>query len=139
MTYAKTTKVPIERTVGEIQRVLNKAGATGFAYATQENKAFIAFSFSSRSVKIKIKLPHPPSANANQASIKTYEQAKRSIWRSLLLVVKAKVESIESGIETFDEAFLPHILLDHGQTVGEKIIHKIEELNKTSPALMLGL
>lgn len=33
--------------------------------------------------------------------------------------IKAKLESIESGIETFEDAFLAHIMMPDGATVGE--------------------
>jgi hypothetical protein len=46
-------------------------------------------------------------------------QYHRQLWRALLLVIKAKFEIVESGIETFDEAFLSNIVMSDGATVGE--------------------
>ena len=42
----------------------------------------------------------------------------RARWRALGLCIKAKLESIASGIETLDEAFLAHVVLDDGHTTG---------------------
>ena len=50
-------------------------------------------------------------------AIVTAEEVRRR-WRALLLVIKAKLESVESGIETFEEAFASQIVLANGQTVG---------------------
>lgn len=137
--YAKTTKVPVDKTIGEIRKILDKAGAIGFAFAEQGSAAYIIFKVKDRGVKMFVKLPRPPQEKSNEASRKTFEQLRRSKWRALLLCIKAKVESIESGIETFDEAFLPHIVLSSGETVGHKMIHVIDNLNQTPPALLLGL
>jgi hypothetical protein len=138
MAYAKTTKVPIERTVGEIQKTLTKAGAGGFAFATNGKDAYIAFNLKSTAIKMRVRLLEIKSTH-NMATIKTAEQVNRSKWRGLLLCIKAKIESVESGIETFEEAFLSHIVLQDGSSVGSKIIPKLEQLNDTPPALLLGL
>lgn len=138
MAYAKSTKVPVDRTIGEIRKVLEKAGADGFAFAEQGGCAYIIFKVKDRGIKMFLRLPRPPEKTSTEASKKTWEQIRKSKWRALLLCIKAKVESVESGIETFDEAFLPHIVLTSGERVGEKIIHKIEQLNQTPPALLLG-
>ena len=39
----------------------------------------------------------------------------------LLLAIKSKFEVVDTGIETFDEAFLANIVSAGGQTVYEKI------------------
>lgn len=139
MAFAKNTKVPVERTLGEIQKVLYKAGAKGFAFGTGGSQAYIAFTMGRSAVKMKVKMHQPPSENATQASIKTYEQLQRSRYRALLLAIKAKVESVEAGIETYEQAFLPHLLLQNGKLVGELVIEKIDMLNNTEPSLLLGI
>ena len=59
MTYAIKTTVPVGRTVAEIQKVLKKAGAKGFAMAERGNRAFVAFEYSHMAIKMKLVLPHP--------------------------------------------------------------------------------
>lgn len=139
MTYAAKTSVSVDRTVGEIRKVLTRAGASGFAFAGSGSKVFVAFQVGGMGVKMILRLPCDPGPGATAASIKSYEQVCRSRWRSLLLVIKAKVTSIEHGIETFEQAFLPHLALKDGSTVGEKIIHKIQDLNQVPASLLLGL
>lgn len=48
-----------------------------------------------------------------------YDQAVRQKWRALALVIKAKLEAVESGITVFDDEFMAHIALPDGQTVGQ--------------------
>ena len=60
-------------------------------------------------------------------------------WRALLLVVKAKLEAVEAEIATFEEEFLPHIVLPNGRTVGEMALPEIERAYQggRTPALLL--
>ena len=53
------------------------------------------------------------------------DQAKRQRGRALLLVIKAKLESVESGIETLEQAFLAHVVMADGKTVHERIAEPI--------------
>ena len=43
-TYAKDTEVPIDRSKSEIERILQRYGATAFMYGWNEGKAIIGFS-----------------------------------------------------------------------------------------------
>ena len=53
-------------------------------------------------------------------------KARRQRWRALVLIVKAKLEAIESGIATFEAEFLPYTVLPNKQTVDEWLGPKIE-------------
>ncbi len=46
-----------------------------------------------------------------------WDQACRQRWRALALLVKAKLEAVESGIVSFEEEFLAHVVLPDGSTV----------------------
>lgn len=48
-----------------------------------------------------------------------WEQACRQKWRALNLAILAKLEAVESGITTFEEEFLAHLVLPNGRTVGQ--------------------
>lgn len=52
---------------------------------------------------------------------KAADDEERRLWRCLLLAIKAKLEVVESGIESFEDAFLANIVLPGGQTVSERI------------------
>jgi len=47
------------------------------------------------------------------AAFKSWEQACRAKWRALLLTVKAKLVSVASGVESFEEAFLAALVVNN--------------------------
>lgn len=136
--YAKNTSVPIDRSQGEIRKILSKYGATGFGYGEQGNRSVIMFEMQERRIKFLLPMPQNPSQNATQTSIKTYEQLCRSRWRSLVLAIKAKLECVESGITTLEQEFMAHIVLPNGETVGSVMGPQIEHAytSKKMPPLL---
>lgn len=73
-----------------------------------------------------------------------WEQACRSSWRALLLAIKAKLVSVESGVESFEEAFLAQLVVqdDQGRAVrfGTRAVKAIAEayVRNGPPQLLLG-
>ncbi len=57
MPYAARTRVPISRTKTDIEELLVKHGAMGFAYATEGDRSLVAFSMSGRRVQIMLLMP----------------------------------------------------------------------------------
>lgn len=84
--------------------------------------------FEAHGRRLKFELPLlVAKPGENEASRKTREQITRSRWRALLLCIKAKLEAVESKIETFEEAFLSHVIMPDGRTVAEHAIPAIEQ------------
>jgi hypothetical protein len=128
--YARRTTVPIEQTKTEIERTLKRYGASSFAYFSETKRASVMFEASHR--RIRFDLPLPPGEDAKEAKL------RRSKWRALLLCIKAKLESVESEIETFEEAFMAHVIMPDGRTVAEHAIPRIAaayENNEVGPLL----
>lgn len=136
MTYAESTSVPADRSRNEIERTLQRYGADAFSYGWEGTRAILAFRAFGRMVKFTLTMPdsgdqkftRTPSGRKGRSPAQAqaaWEQATRQRWRALSLVVKAKLEAVESGITTFDEEFLAHLVLPNGQTVGEDAIPKI--------------
>jgi hypothetical protein len=92
---------------------LRKAGADRIAQAEEPGRIAVQCFLNDRLLRFTIELPEHP-------------QQRRQRGRALLLVIKAKIESIESGVETFDEAFLANIVTPGGATVGDWLIPQIE-------------
>lgn len=138
--YAEKTSVPVDRSQGEIRKILTKYGANGFGIAEAGNRAMLTFDIKGKRIVFKLPLPNPPSSNPTGASIKTHEQLLRSRWRSLVLAIKAKLECVDSGITTLEQEFLAHILLPDGRIFGEMYIPQIEQSYKTKqmPPLLEG-
>jgi len=126
MTYAADSKVPVSRSREHIERILKRYGAEGFAFALEPGKAMIGFQTSDRRIRFILPIPRLP-----HESQKDYEQKERSRWRALLLSITAKLEAVESGIETFDSAFMSHIVMPNGQTMAEHSLPFIEQAYST--------
>lgn len=90
------------------------------------------------------KLDGRRKTRTQEKQIEAWEQACRSSWRALLLAIKAKLVSVESKVETFEEAFLAQIVVkdDAGKNVrfGTRAIKAISDsyINNGPPQLMLG-
>jgi hypothetical protein len=109
--FAAQTTVPVDRSRVDIEKTLARYGATSFAYASTKGKAIIAFEAKARNIRITIPLPAGETEKEKQQT--------RQRWRALLLVIKAKLESVESKIETLEEAFYANIIMPDGRTVYE--------------------
>ena len=81
---------------------------------------------------------HERGPRTADAAERLYEQAIRQRWRALALVIKAKLEAVESGISEFEDEFLANIMLPTGETVGEWIRPQIAEsyLTRTMPPML---
>lgn len=149
--YASSTSVPSDRSRAEIEKTLERYGATGFSYAWSEDQARVAFKMSDRLVSFFLPLPlrddqeftrteNRRRERSPEAASKAYEQAVRQKWRALALVIKAKLEAVETEITTFDEEFLAHITLPNGQTVGQFMVPQVANAYATGkmPPLLPG-
>lgn len=151
MRYASHTAVSSERSKAEIERLLTRYGAQAFASGWQGDQATIMFSMAGRRIRFFLPLPsrtekqftHTPgrgNRRSDDEAFKAWEQATRQRWRALALVVKAKLEAVESGITSFESEFLAHIVLPNGKTVSEMALPAIESAYASGkvPALLPG-
>jgi hypothetical protein len=154
--FAEGTSVSSDRSRAEIDSLLMRYGANSFVYGMNADSAMVAFEMRGRRIKFVLPMPdrtgkefqmgvHPHSHKPTQLSPEKvaakYEQATRERWRALVLCIKAKLESVESKIETFEEAFLPHIVMSNGRTIGETLLPDIAKLvdsSKLPPMLTAG-
>lgn len=131
--YASKTAVPVSKSRAEIERMLVKFGATAFASSWDQNKACIQFAYAKSVVRFQLPLPDINDKKfthitmwrerAQSARQAIFDQEVRRRWRALGLIVKAKIESVNSGVETFETAFLAHLIATKdGETVGEVLI-----------------
>lgn len=118
MGFAEKTKVPVDQSRTEIERTLQRYGAARFAYFTEPGKAIIVFEAKDRRMRFDLPVPAGESDKDRQAA--------RQKWRALLLCIKAKLESVASGIETFEEAFLAHVVMPDGLTVHQHTHERIQ-------------
>ena len=142
MAYASRTEVTVDRSKGELKRIVYKSGASNYKYAEEEDRAMVVFSKEARIIRFVIGFPPPESrqfthtpgrgtARTQVAAYKEYEMEHRRRWRALILAIKAKFEVVESGIASFETEFMPYILLPNNQTVAEAALPSIEEAYAT--------
>ena len=150
-TYASSTEVAPDRSRAEIERTLTRFGATGFMYGWDSEKAIVAFQANGRQVRFHLPMPdrqdrafthtekrgNRRSADAQETA---YNQAVRQRWRALSLVIKAKLEAVESGITTFDSEFAMHMVLPDGRFVADHVLPAIHQgyEGKSLPLLLPG-
>ncbi len=123
--FAQNTTVASDRSRTEIERTLQRYGADQFLYGWSLEDATIGFRANGR--RIRFVLPIPDGATvyrtANGREKQNQQQARdqdiRQRWRALALVIKAKLEAVESGITTFEDEFLAHTILPSGESVSE--------------------
>lgn len=153
-TYAAGTSVGADRSRDEIERTLHKWGADQFMYGQQREpaRAIVAFSHRGRQIKFTIDMPDredpafttiPTTGKrrSESAAFNNYEQAVKERWRALALVIKAKLVAVDSGVVTFEQEFLPYMVLPGGATVAETVLPGIEQAYLTgdvSPLLQIG-
>lgn len=134
--YAEHTEVGADRSRAEIERTLQRYGASAFAYGWEDGRAMISFRASGRYVRFELPMPdreefsRTPGRGQRRSDTsidKAFDQAVRQRWRALSLVIKAKLEAVDTGITTFEQEFLAHTLLPDGQTVGSWIIPQVAE------------
>jgi hypothetical protein len=144
MAYAEGTQVPVEKSRAEIEKLLNKHKCSKFMAGVdhEAHRATVQFQAKGRIIKFDISLPDPADPKWKQIKgrwmerstagvAKVVEQEERTRWRALLLVIKAKLEAIESGIATFEDEFLAHTLLPNQKTVAEWVGPQVAQIYET--------
>lgn len=148
--FAQKTTVSASNSLNEIDRILERYGATQFFYGRDEKYVAVLFTMNNRRIEFRVPLPDADSdefrkimGNQHHSylgdfSQEKYEQGVKQRYRALVLCIKAKLESVESNIESFEDAFLAHIVLPDGGTVGSKLKPQLEQayLNGKMPPLL---
>jgi hypothetical protein len=140
--YAATTRVPVDRSRAEVQKVLRRYGATRIAEGWTPQGACVHFEIRGTIVKLELPMPTVVEVRAalknksptEHALRRACDQAERQRWRCFVLLLKAKLESVDMGVVTFEREFMPHLVLDTGATVAEAIEQALTQ-GKTRLAL----
>lgn len=125
--FAADTSVSTDRSIAEIRTIVRRFGATEFAQIESDDRAAIAFTMKGRRIRFALEMPNPKDrafthteakrqARTAAGAREAWEQACRSRWRALTLVIKAKLEAVEVGIVMFEDEFLANTILP-GETI----------------------
>lgn len=131
MPYAHGTTTTIAESKQEIGRILTRYKAGVPIFHEEETVHHLQFSIGKRPILINLPVPPPlgPASkyynNAERAKhvalrAKRDKEVQRR-YRALALVLKAKLEAVESGIATVEQEFLSDLLLPNGQRVGDAV------------------
>lgn len=144
---AKTTVTP-ERSLSEIMATVSRYGASGFLHIQRGDKVFVGFEMRARQVRFALRLPDlgsdefhlEPNRRRRRtpaAAKSAHDQAVRQQWRALALMIKAKLEAVESGIVEFDQEFMAHIVMPNGQTAADCILPRMRQALAGNPVPLL--
>ena len=130
MSYATKTEVAFEKSVAEIITLIKRHGAMQVGQFEGDDFFAIQFSLADRAIRFRLPIPalaEMPKYDGRRNALSSAQrldrlaQARQSRGRALLLVIKAKLESVESGIETVEQAFLANVVMADGATVYDRV------------------
>lgn len=130
--YAEGTKVSVESSRGEITGILAKHGVQRMGWMGGPDGDQLMFELAGGSYRLDIRKPTAAELRARDGDQYTYpdnvdwhgkvDGEWRRRWRANVLLLKAKLEFIESGDTTLERELLPYRLLKGGKTVEDLII-----------------
>jgi hypothetical protein len=154
VTAYSTTTVAVERSQAEIRKLLIRHGAQRLAFGeerddTGQRWAAVTFQAGLHAVRMRVplklvdertvvaKFQRTRTKTRDEIRDELYEQEERRIWRVLAWNLKARLVAVEEELETFEEAFLAHLLDPRsGRTIYEQLA---EEGRVELPAPLLAL
>ena len=135
-----TTKISVDKTIGEIQECLRKHGASAVLTEWDDQGYITAVSFkmSINGQDIGFRLPtdwRPVLTLLEQdrkvaRSLRNQDQALRVAWRITKDWVLAQMAIVETKMVTVPQVFLPYAVMKNGDTMFENIAK--------NPQLLLG-
>lgn len=153
--YAKDTTVSVDKSQSELRSMLTRYGATNYVMGSVDRRIAIMFEVHGRRVRLALPTPELEPDDLQKTEQYSHRKVKRSdaelraildqkerqVWRILLLVIKGKIELIETGAVTFEDEFLPYTMLPNGSTVGEWVAPQMDHVVQTGqmPSMLPGL
>lgn len=122
-----TTKIKPEKTIGEIQAKLAKAGARGILceYDSSGQPESVTFSMDTPNgmtyFQLPANIPGISKALHEDNSYKDEEHARRVAWRILKDWIEAQIAIIQAGMAESSQVFLPYAKTNNGKTVYEAL------------------
>ncbi len=129
--FMETTKIEACQTVGEIQSILGRYGAsailteydnnevTSVSFKIKLNSNYIPFRLPCRWQPILEKLKSRRKRKSYKRSIEA--QAKRVAWRQILRWIEAQLALVDTEMVQIQEVFMPYLQMNTGETLYEKL------------------
>lgn len=143
--FAANTGVSVAKSRSEIEHLITRYGATATAFMNEPGRALIMFQAQGRRIVFDLPLPdqedrkftHGPRGRSSTLHVRAtdkamalWEQACRQRWRALALVIKAKLEAVDSGITTLEKEFYANIVMPNGQSIYDATSSQVEAAYK---------
>jgi hypothetical protein len=135
----------------EIEAVVRKYGADQYlsGWDREKGMAMVRFTMKGRQIKFVLQMPDKEEfretgtgRRRQQTAMveRAWEQNCAERWRSLALVIKAKLEAVATGIVSFEEEFLAQIVLPDDTTVAQWMTPQLATVYASGkmPQLMSG-
>ena len=139
------TSTTVANSQEAIRKILNKYGADGVQFSEEwkTRRIMVRFLYSVGSVQysvlfivpipdVDMKTPTGRTRKESQTAL-LQAQTHRQIWRAVHWAIKSRMEAVEFGIETFQEAFMSHFEIPGtSSTIGDVVLPALEsgKLNK---------
>lgn len=118
-----TTTVRAEKSQMEISSELNRYSISNVQHTSTDTFFSIAFQAqiegADKPMMIRIDVPYDQS---NDTEDRYGWRNKRILYRALFYYIKALLIAWDSGMKTFAEIFMPHIVLPGGKTVSQDLL-----------------
>jgi hypothetical protein len=151
--YARKTKVPIDRSKTEIEKLLKGAGGVQYFAGETDDADVVGCRLRDRFVRFNVPRPGKEWSDVARKKLRPGYQrqnfdADRAVraehsrrWRCLVVIVKAKLAAVDAGIRTFEQEFLGDIMMPDKRTVYDHIAQGLADAyasGKVGSQLLLG-
>lgn len=122
--YAANTKVSVQASRLELEKILGKYGARSHGVETKPDFVAINFELCATRYRLEVPMPgfpngypigacpdHPACSNRCRYYPAHVEQAKRERWRAIIMMVKSKLELSRLGVSSVEKEFMGSLLL----------------------------
>lgn len=114
----ESTTVPVHKSQEELRGLLLKFGAEQFTMGEGRDWAGVEFVHSDQAVRMRCPVASAEeavAADSRHVSVaekkaNAAERERARVWRVLVWCVKARLVAVEEGLETFEQAFLAHLV-----------------------------
>jgi hypothetical protein len=127
--YAEGTKVPVTKTRGEMQALLEQHGCSAFGWEKKPEGDSLFWAL--RGMQFRIEIKRPTAEQVQRIVTERYRRPQfrdpaedaeteyRRRWRANLMLLKTKLEFIADEDDGLFTELLPYAVLRSGQTIGE--------------------
>ena len=139
--YAINTETSVDKSKTDISRLLSRYGATTTSINETQQFALVAAEIHGVQIRIRLDLPQKNDPNitmtpqkryrSKPAREKEYQRAIKSTWRALFMILNSRLEEVDRGISTAQQAFMPWIMLPDNSIVEDHVLNTIEIAYKT--------